>query len=156
MGDHTILVHNRGVGASAVTGEATEVFRQAPFPNRIALGVESAEPSVDELHVDVAGLGVRGRITPAHAIPRNRRMVDVEAALPELLAGVGIPTSDRFLAGDVFAHAAVGTNPAVDHDRRRTSLEVLAPDDVGPFLGPIVDQAGFGGDARTRGPRGSP
>ena len=40
MGDHPVLVDDRGVGATAVAGEATEVFGQLPHPGHVAVAIE--------------------------------------------------------------------------------------------------------------------
>src|SRR4029453_12685512 len=105
--DHdAILVHQGDQRAAAEAGAAAVLFAQAVLPDRLARAVEGDQLPVHVLRVDGARLRVRGQGGPTYAAERHRRVVDAEAALPQLAAGGGVE------AGHQLVGRGAGARPA--------------------------------------------
>ena len=136
-----VLVDQRRCGSPAVALAAAVLLLERVRPHRLAVAIETHQQPAHHLVVDVAGLGIAGRRGPAHAVERHRGQVEVEAALPDRLAGLGVEGRDHRLAVDPFAHSPVDVDPAVHDHRGRAAGEVAPPDQVLALRAPTVRQA---------------
>ena len=117
--DDQVFVHHRRMRPSAVAGDAPVLLGERPLPDDLAVLVEAEEDAADAVRVDVAGLRVGGEARPADAVPRNVGKEDVEAVLPEDLAGLGIQADDALMVVELLLSAQRDdVDPPVQHHRR--------------------------------------
>ena len=104
-------------------GEQIEFFIERPLPQQLACLGERQQRSVHAEHVDVAGIGVRRRRGPAHAMGRHVALIDVEPALPEQLSGVSVETHHAFLLGFAFAGGVLQIEVIAKDHRHHARVE---------------------------------
>ncbi len=149
--DQAVFIDQRGLRAPTVALHEAELLDEGVRPDDLAgPAVEAVEPTAHPLVVDVAGLRIAGHASPANPIPRHRRVIDVEAVLPELLAGFGVEAGDELLPLDALAGATTRADAAVEHHGGRASDEVLPPEQVLAVDRPARNEPGLRGGAVSR------
>ena len=129
--DDLVFVDNRGVGPSAIAGNAPERFGEGAGPENFSIAAKTEKHSLNAVGVYVAGLGIDDRAGPPGPRPRDIGVEDVKAMFPDEFTRLKIQGEDALLFHDARSGAVDGENSAVLDDRCRAPSVGSAPEDFG-------------------------
>src|SRR5262249_12542170 len=141
--DNQVAVHDRTGEATTVAAAPAEFFNQGVLPEDLAVLAKAGQKPLRAVGVDVVGLGIAHQVRPAHAADVDVGKKDIEAMLPDGLAGVGIQTQNAFAGIGSLADRTYQINVVPLHQRRRPTAKFLLPDQVLTIGRPGVRQILF-------------
>ena len=131
-------------------GEEIEILAQRALPQLAAVFGKGDQVAAAAHHVHVARFEITHGSGPADAVRRHIALVDIEPALPEHLAGIGVEAHQAFLKRLSFA-GAVQQVQVIAHDDRRGAASVgRLPCEILPAERPFLGQALLFGNAVVR------